>query len=532
MSTVLMLSTKKFQKLGVCFLLLSLLACTGDNNDKGSVLEPDIILPNGDQYQGEFKSGQFHGQGKLVFVRGGFYEGEFTQGRMTGKGTLVDSDDTRYDGLLVNGEYEGQGKIIYSSKAAYEGGFSQGQYHGQGKYTDKDTWYEGQFDEGDFAGKGEYVDYQGDHFKGEVKSWVANGKGELTTADKVVMKGDFENGRIQKGEKTNAEGDHYKGSFQYGEYDGEGVLTFADGGGYAGEFSYGRYHGEGTLRTKDKDTGEVKVQEGRWSNNTLIFDELTGEHFHSQAELALERHQMLLNSHLLNLKESDSSSANIYFLGIGGDGTQSVFRREIEKAADVVNQRYGTSDRSISLINHHDSATKYPLATRRSIASAINGISQKMNVQDDILFMVLSSHGSKEFSLSLKHDSINLPDLNAGDLSTALSKANIKWKVILISACYSGGFIDDLADDHTLIMTAADSENTSFGCSEESKMTYFGKALFNEVLAKDKNISLSEAFRKAKKLIVKWEEDEELTASNPMLSAPSAIVKKLAGLKR
>lgn len=528
-----MFATKRIEKLCTYLLLLSLVACGGNDNDqlKELMLEPDAVLPNGDQYQGQFKNDRFHGQGKLVFIRGGFYQGQFTKGRMTGKGVLVDGDDTRYEGFLVNGEYDGQGKVVYSNQATYEGGFSQGEYHGKGKYTDKESWYQGTFVEGDFAGTGEYVDYQGDHFMGEIKGWVAHGKGELTTADGTVMKGSFENGRIQEGEKTSAEGDHYKGNFEYGEYNGEGVLSFADGSVYTGEFSYGRYHGEGTLKSKDATTGEVKIQQGRWRSNTLIYNELTGEHFYAQAELALERHQMLLNTHLLNLKDSDKSSANVYFLGVGGDGTQSVFRREIEKAADVINQRYDTSGRSISLINHHDSAAIYPMATRRSIASAINSIGQKMSAEDDILFMVISSHGSKEFDLSLKHDSISLPDVNADDLTASFNKANIKWKVIVISACYSGGFVPDLADEYTLIMTAADSENTSFGCSEESEMTYFGKALFNEVLAKDKDTSLNDAFSKAKKLVSKWEDEEELTASNPMLSAPKAIVEKLASLK-
>lgn len=528
-----MFPTKKLKKLCAYLLLLSLVACGVNDNDKDKelLLDPDAVLPNGDQYQGQFKNGLFHGQGKLIFIRGGFYEGQFTLGRMTGKGVLVDADETRYEGTLVNGEYDGQGKIVYSTKASYEGGFSQGEYHGQGKYTDKESWYQGMFSEGDFAGEGEYVDYQGDRFKGEVKSWLANGKGELTAADGAVMKGVFIDGQISEGEKTDAEGNHYQGKFEYGQYDGEGVLTFALGAVYKGEFSYGRYHGKGTLSSKDEKTGEVIIHQGRWRNNTLIHNELTGEHFYAQAELALERHQMLLNTHLLNLKDSDKSSANVYFLGVGGDGTQSVFRREIEKAADVINQRYDTNGRSISLINHHDSAAMYPMATRRSIASAINRIGQKMTAEDDILFMVISSHGSKEFDLSLRHDSIKLPDVNADDLTASFRKANIKWKVILISACYAGGFIEDLADEHTLVMTAADSENTSFGCSEESEMTYFGKALFNEVLAKDKDISLSDAFAKAKDLIAKWEKDEELTASNPMLSAPKAIVEKLASLK-
>lgn len=98
----------------------------------------------------------------------------------------------------------------------------------------------------------------------------------------------------------------------------------------------------------------------------------------------------------------------------------------------------------------------------------------------------------------------------------------------MVSACYAGGFISELEDDYTLIMTAADAESTSFGCSDESEMTYFGKAFFSEVFSKVKDIELTKAFAKAKELVLKWEDEQELDASNPMISAPNAIVEKMA----
>lgn len=508
-------------------------ACYNEQgHESKNISDTNYVLPNGDQYHGEFSNDQFHGQGKIMFANGGFYEGQFEHGLMSGQGVHVDTDFSRYEGLFENGQYHGNGELSYSDGANYKGGFKQGLYHGKGKYTVDETWYEGYFEEGDLSGQAEYLDYQGNYYKGEVIDWLANGEGTLTGSDGSILKGTFKDGSIDgEGEKTTADGNVYKGTFEYGEYDGEGVLSFANGNVYKGEFSYGRYSGKGTLTATDIETGEPTIYQGRWRGNTLIYNEATGEHFSDQAEIALERHQMLLNSHLLALKDSDKSDSNVYFLGIAGDGKQSVFRREIEKVATIVEDRYNTQERAISLINHHDSAAIYPMATRRSVAAAISAIGQKMNAEDDVLFLYISSHGSKEFELSLRHDSIALPNLSATDLKKSFEKANIKWKVIMVSACYAGGFIPDLADDYTLVMTAADSESTSFGCSESSEMTYFGKALFNEVLEKDKDISLSDAFVKAQKLIKEWESEKELTASKPVLSAPKAIIEKLAHLR-
>jgi hypothetical protein len=49
-------------------------------------------------------------------------------------------------------------------------------------------------------------------------------------------------------------------------------------------------------------------------------------------------------------------------------------------------------------------------------------------------------------------------------------------KVIVVSACYSGGFIDPLQDDRALVITASRPDRRSFGCADESYFTYFGRA--------------------------------------------------------
>lgn len=501
-----------------------------DISHSGTQVDAKVLLANGDKYQGALKDGLFHGQGKIYFQQGGFYEGDFSKGLMSGDGVYVDTDLNRYEGQFEAGLFHGKGKYIYSEGAIYEGQFRKGKYHGKGKYTDGEAWFEGTFESGTMVGQGAYLDYQGNHYTGDVDDWYADGIGELTNAEGAVFSGEFKEGSIVKGEVKQADGHSYIGHFSYGEYEGEGVLTMPNGNSYRGEFSYGKYHGQGTLTEVNEDANKQTVLQGKWQNGTLIENEITGEHFYQESEIALERHQLLLNSKLLALKESDNSSSNVYFLGVAGDGTQSVFRREIETVSKAVGGLYDTDGRSLTLINHHDSAAQYPMATRRSIATAINAIGQKMDAEQDILFMHLSSHGSKDFRLSLRHDNISLPDLSARDLSSAFNKANIKWKIIVISACYSGGFIPELQDDTTLIITAADHESTSFGCSEESEMTYFSKALYSEVLTKDASISLSDAFEKAKNLVQQWEEDEELSASNPKMFAPEKIIKKISEL--
>lgn len=484
---------------------------------------------DGSRYEGEFKDNYYNGEG--TFTSETYtYEGNFKDGYLNGKGTITYSVGISYKGQFKKGQYHGKGIFIDEDGSRYEGEFKDNYYHGEGRYSHNETWYKGDFKEGELAGEGEYLDANGSYYKGEILGWLAHGVGELKNSDGALLKGMFEYGSLEGvGEQITADGSHYKGDFKYSHYDGDGILTKSNGDIYEGEFSFGSYHGQGTLSSLNTETGDNSVITGRWRRGKLVHNNITGDKQHSQAEFALEKHQMLVKDVLSNLAVSGTET-NVYFLGVAGDGSQSVFRREIEFVSKQIEQRYGTQQRSVNLINHHDSAEIYPMATRRSIASAISSIAEKMNIDKDILFIYLTSHGSKNYDFYLNHDSIQLPDISPKELKKMLNESQVKWRVIMVSACYSGGFIPELEDEYTLVMTAADAKSQSFGCSEESEMTYFGKAFFKEVFANNANIDLVSAFSDAKDLIRKWEKEQKLDASNPMISAPSKIVKKMAEL--
>ena len=95
-----------------------------------------------------------------------------------------------------------------------------------------------------------------------------------------------------------------------------------------------------------------------------------------------------------------------------------------------------------------------------------------------------------------------------------------------MSACYSGVFLKPLANDDSIILTAADEAHPSFGCSNEREWTYFGDALFNRSMQQGED--LEEAFRNAKAAVTQWEVSEGLTPSNPQGYFGRALTRKLA----
>ena len=225
---------------------------------------------------------------------------------------------------------------------------------------------------------------------------------------------------------------------------------------------------------------------------------------------------------------SEASAPAVFFVGFAGDGDQAIFKREAVFAQTVFADHFGSADRSLELINDVEDRDSYPLATVSGLADALKLLAGRMNPEQDVLVLTLTSHGSRE-GLEVANGKLPLLQLGPTELRQALDESGIKWRVIVVSACYSGVFIEPLQTDTTLIATASDSEHTSFGCADDRDLTYFGEAFLKDSIPT--TASLEAAFKKAADLIQHRETAEKLDHSNPQLFVGSAIRQKLATLE-
>lgn len=207
------------------------------------------------------------------------------------------------------------------------------------------------------------------------------------------------------------------------------------------------------------------------------------------------------------------ASPAVYFVGFAGVAEEHVFAEEIKLAARVVDDRFGTAGRQLLLINDRRDIDTYPIATASGLAYALKAIAGKMNPERDILFLAISSHGADDASLSVSSAGLQLEQLSDEDLAAALEDSGIKRRIIVISACYAGAFIRPLADPDTIVIAAAAPDRTSFGCSDDRDMTYFGEAFYRDALPRAR--TLQDAFSTAKAAIAERERQEHETPSQP-----------------
>jgi hypothetical protein len=234
------------------------------------------------------------------------------------------------------------------------------------------------------------------------------------------------------------------------------------------------------------------------------------------SESLLFDQQARIDRALNSVSNSDGPSPSVFFVGFAGVGSQKVFSEEIKLASRVVAQRYDSAHRELLLINDRRDREAYPLATVSGLRYALKGIARKMNLQRDILFLSLSSHGSAEPELSVSNGALSLDQITGENLGRVLRESGIRWRIIVISACHAGAFIPALKDASTIIITAAASERTSFGCSDDRDLTYFGEAFYRDALPSARTID--QAFSLAQHSIAQREASEHITSSEPQAS--------------
>jgi len=232
------------------------------------------------------------------------------------------------------------------------------------------------------------------------------------------------------------------------------------------------------------------------------------------SEAALYAQPELLNNVLSQIQKGVFGETHWYFMGVAGAGYQDVFKTEVETTQRQFDTRFGTLGRSVALINNANTQATIPIATKTSIARTLARIGQQMNPDSDVLFLFMTSHGNKGL-FELANDPIGMDSLDPVWLRQALDTAKIRWRVLVISSCYSGSFIPALASPDTVIITASAEDRASFGCSTEADYTYFGRAFFAEAMRTQN--SLRSAFDVATDSIRKREKEDGFPPSNPQM---------------
>jgi hypothetical protein len=239
------------------------------------------------------------------------------------------------------------------------------------------------------------------------------------------------------------------------------------------------------------------------------------------------RDRKLLDAAFAAMPAQRPGRPDLYVIGFAGDGHEDVFRNEVLYLDTLMSARFGARGRVVTLVNHAGSLgdAPRPLATLDNLRDALARIGRAMDRDEDLLLLFITTHGTADHELVLQLYPLIDTMLTPEQLRDALDDAGIRNRVLVVSACYSGGFLPALRGPDALVITAARHDRTSFGCGSESVATYFGRAWVIEGL--NRGTSFIAAYDHATRRIAQRERVEDYEPSLPQIAVGESIGKRL-----
>ncbi|HEY8877638.1 MAG TPA: C13 family peptidase [Roseateles sp.] len=237
----------------------------------------------------------------------------------------------------------------------------------------------------------------------------------------------------------------------------------------------------------------------------------------------IARQARLLDEALQAVRPPQRGQVNVYAATYAPNASEDVFMRESATVAMTMRERFGAAGRLVELVANRATTDTLPWGTPANLRRTIDRMAAVMDRERDVLFLHLTSHGGRDGRLANDTWPLKTEPVTPQLLKRWLDEAGVRWRVISVSACYSGSWIAPLQGDGTLVMTAADADHTSYGCGKRSPLTFFGQAMYVDALRK--TWSFTEAHAVARQLIEAREKEVGKSDgySNPQISEGAGI---------
>ncbi len=189
--------------------------------------------------------------------------------------------------------------------------------------------------------------------------------------------------------------------------------------------------------------------------------------------------------------------------------------RNFDNSRDALGELFAA--KGLAAENQHHLNSQFSLETKppadQATLQALALSFTQLNIrpeQDACLFYV-SSHGKQG-------DGVYMKRVHDGQLTPAQLNTALNWTcgtaptVVMVSACYSGQFIQPLHADNRIIMTAASAQRPSFGCSEAQEYTFWDGCVIDHF---ERSSTWENLYTNVKQCIAQKEQQLGYPASQP-----------------
>lgn len=196
------------------------------------------------------------------------------------------------------------------------------------------------------------------------------------------------------------------------------------------------------------------------------------------SEPVMEAQRVLLDEALGALEDARTGVTDLYAIGFAANGDDAA-REEVSRALQVLDERWATDGRSIALVNHPAGLLETPLASVSNLRATLEELKATIDADEDVVLLYVAGKAAPGGAVEVSLPPLDLVPLSPVGVRRLLDESGIRWRIVVVSACFGGAWREALADDTTLVMTATGGDEAGDGCALEEHGSVFGDALFN-----------------------------------------------------
>jgi len=241
------------------------------------------------------------------------------------------------------------------------------------------------------------------------------------------------------------------------------------------------------------------------------------------SEAVLAAQEFMMDRALDSLEDERPGVTDLYFVGFAPDSRRPGFVTDVDNAQRTMDERWNTNARSVVLVNSPLTVAERPFASVTHLRKVLLEIGDVIDADDDVVMVYLAGSSGEDHSLTAVNPPLDLVSLSPQGLRQLFEAAGIRWRVVVVSTCHSGAWIDALKDDETMVIASSSATVQGADCAGGVGPTAFGDAFFGKAMRASDD--LAHAFDVARKQLV------EQRAAEPMMSVGPAIAEHLKSLR-
>jgi len=242
----------------------------------------------------------------------------------------------------------------------------------------------------------------------------------------------------------------------------------------------------------------------------------SGDAMNPASEPVLAAQEFMMDHALDELEDERPGVTDLYFVGFAPDARRPGFVADVDAAQRAMDSRWHTKGRSLVLVNSPLTVAERPFATITHLREALLEIGDTIDADDDVVMLYLAGSSGADHTLAAVNPPLELVGLSPLGLKQLLDAAGIRWRIIVVSTCYAGAWVDALQDDETAVIASSAADVHGSDCAGGITPSSFGEAFFTQGMRHNDDLTL--AFDAAKRDVARSRAPAPVMAIGPSIA--------------